>query len=705
MPDELERGRAIFLDEARELVDELETALLGLEDAPDDKELVGRVFRAMHTLKGSGAMFGFDDVAAFTHEVETCFDMVRSGRLCVTKGLIDLTLGSLDQVRLMLEGAGQASLETAQGLVAAFRDVCAGASGSEDAALPDGKAAGTACLPCRPAPYPGGGEPATYDIRFRPQPGIMLNGTNPLALISELRAMGDCNVVAHTEQLPPLGEMDPEACYTWWDMTLTTARGIDEIKDVFIFVEGDCELSVCRLGEGGQDDGRALLGEILVEKGDVTPEVVEEALRRKKRLGEILVDMGKLTPAERDEALAEQRTRERASAEQAGMASIRVASERLDVLADLVGELVTAQARLSRLSAVLGDPELQNITEQVEKLAEMLRDNTLGMRMVPFGTTFTKFKRLVRDLSRDLGKDAALESSGGETELDKTVIERLSDPVLHIIRNCIDHGIEGPEERGAAGKPRQGVVRLSASHSGGNVYISISDDGRGLDAELIRQVAVDKGLVGPEERPADGFLFELAMTPGFSTAKSVSSVSGRGVGLDVVKRRMDSLRGRVDIVSAKGSGTTITLKLPLTLAIIDGLLVQVSDSFFVLPLGSVRECVERAGTGANERQFVDIRGELVPAIPLRSVFGIPGGVPALEHLVIVDEGGQKVAVAVDTVVGEHQTVIKPLSRAFRGVEGVSGATVLGDGRLALILDLPGLISCAMKEEADWLRAA
>ncbi len=705
----IEGGKSVFREEARELIEELEEALLGLEENPRDRELVDRVFRAMHTLKGSGSMFGFDDVAAFTHDIETYFDLVRSGELCVTKELVNLTLKSLDLIVTMLDaGPGGKPVDKVKvdEISSAFRKLAQGAlpAGLDTAKINSSESKSAV------AEHAPGPNAATYHIRFRPSGRIMSNGMNPLSLIDELRAMGECSVVAHTGDIPPLEDFDPENCYTFWDVTLATDQSEDAIRDVFIFVEDGSEITIRRAGEsmwGADHDGRPLIGDILVDNRSTTHEAVQRVLKRHKRIGESLVEMSEVTPEELEKALAQQRAIERLRAEQVAK-SVKVSSDKLDVLAELVGELVTAQSRLRRAADSSADQELVKIFEDMEKLTERLRDNTLGMRMVQIGTTFTRFKRLVRDLAGELGKEVVFSTGGGETELDKTVIERLGDPLMHLIRNSIDHGIETPEERLAAGKLKHGSVELSASQTGGWVFISVTDDGRGLDPEAIRAAAVDKGIIGAEERLDEEGLLGLILVPGFSTAKSVSSVSGRGVGMDVVKGCVDSLRGAVEIRSEQSRGTAITLKLPLTLAIIDGLLVKVDESFYVVPLSSVRECVELTSRDLGfhgGRRFIDVRGELIPHIPLRDYFGVRGEVPAIEHIVIVEDGGQKVGLSVDEVLGGHQAVIKPLSRACGNVDAISGATILGDGMLALILDLPGLIRSAQREELSLVKAA
>jgi two-component system chemotaxis sensor kinase CheA len=359
------------------------------------------------------------------------------------------------------------------------------------------------------------------------------------------------------------------------------------------------------------------------------------------------------------------------------------------------------QARLSQSAASLNDPELFAVAEQVEQLTGDLRDNTMIIRMLPIGTTFSKFKRVVRDLAAELGKEVVLTTEGGETELDKTVIEKLNDPLVHIIRNSIDHGIEPPQAREALGKPREGTVHLSAVHSGANVLVRISDNGAGLDPEAIRKKAVEKGLIASDAELTEKEIFSQLFVAGFSTSERVTDVSGRGVGMDVVKRSIDTLRGTVDISSKKGQGTTITLSLPLTLAIIDGLLVKIEEGDFVLPLSAVEECIELTHDDvakAHGRHMIHVREQIVPYIPLRSLFHVTGEVPPIQQIVITETNGSRIGFVVDRVIGEHQTVIKSLGRIYRDVEGISGATILGDGTVALILDIPNLVKCAEREE-------
>ena len=688
----MEPQRETYRAEAHDLLAELETSLLALEEDPGDMELIGRVFRALHTIKGSGAMFGFDDIAAFTHDVETVFDLVRNEKLGVTKTLVDLTLSAGDQIRAMLDGSDSGAI------------ACTARSGEITSALrglipkPDNHV-------CR---VPQASLPATedeqvvktYRITFRPDREIFSRGANPALLLNELRELGECSVIAHTEAIPELEEIDPEECHTSWDVILTTRRGLDAIKDVFIFVEDECELAievVDELGLGDDDARPKRIGEILIERGLVSQEDLQEALGAQKRIGEMLVDKGLVEPSRVESALAEQEhikaVRSRYRKEEQ-TSSVKVPAERLDALVNLVGEMVTVQARLSQTVSSMDHSELLSISEEVERLTAELRDNTMSIRMLPIGTTFSKFKRLVRDLSGELGKDILLATDGGETELDKTVIERLNDPLVHLIRNCIDHGIELPGVREAAGKPRQGTIQLSAMHSGANVLIRITDDGAGLDTDAIRSRALEKGLMAAETELSETELFSLIFAPGFSTARQVTSVSGRGVGMDVVKRSIEALRGSIDVSSQRGMGTTITLKLPLTLAIIDGLLVKVGEGHYVLPLSIVEECVELTREDvarAHGRHITYVRGEIVPYIRLRDRFAVNGNAPEIEQIVITECPGGNVGFVVDSVIGEHQTVIKNMGRIYRNVDVIAGATILGDGKVALIMDIPQLV--------------
>jgi two-component system chemotaxis sensor kinase CheA len=685
--------RMAFREEAGELLGELEASLLALEDQPDDQDLINRVFRAMHTIKGSGAMFGFDDIAAFTHEVETVFDKVRNGLFPVCKDLLDLTLAARDHITLLLEAADSAG-EPDASVQAEGRRILDGLRRlSPESPAPQ--------APAQPAQSEVERGYVTYRIRFRPGPGFYATGNNPLLFLEDVSELGTTRTYLHTEDIPCLEDVDPEVCHAWWDIILGTHKTYSLVQDVFSFVEDDCELSIEQIDAADAAPPKKL-GEILVDRGDLAPEDLALALSAQKRLGAVLADSGLVPKPRVDAALVEQQTvrdmrKVREPAAEA-TSSLRVAAEKLDELVDLVGELVIVQSQIKQAVQDSGDPMLKSLSEHLERLSDDLRDSTLGIRMLPIGTTFSRFRRLVRDLSAELGKEIDLSTSGEETELDKTVIERLGDPLVHLLRNSIDHGVERPDQRLAAGKPPRGVVSLSAEHSGGAVVIRIVDDGRGLDPAAIRAKAVERGLLSPDVEYSDKEIYNLIFLPGFSTAKAITSVSGRGVGMDVVKRAIESLRGAVEIDSQPGRGTSITVRLPLTLAIIDGLQLQTGKEFYVAPLSIVEECVDLPHDEAGEGdRIINLRGEIVPYIRLRDFFSIEGVPPDVEQVVISSVEGARVGIVVDRVIGEHQTVIKSLGRIYRDVEGLSGATIKGDGTMALILDLPGILRASAEQ--------
>ncbi|MGA9670485.1 MAG: chemotaxis protein CheA, partial [Terracidiphilus sp.] len=531
-----------FREEAREILVDLESALLELNENRADLDLVGRIFRGLHTIKGSGAMFGFEDLAAFTHNLETAFDEVRNERLQVTPELIDLTLSALDQIRAMLEeGSGAMPVDPAAcaEILIKVRQL----AGISSEKRTDEKA-----VPPASGAIVGMGPVREWDIHFAPGADMLRNGANPFLLLQELRQLGALSVRASMAAVPPLGDLDPERCYVAWEMVLTTAASADAIRDVFIFVEDGCELTIEATS---------------VCAAEVTAMALDE--QRSQPAGRRSYDKPD------------------------NVSSLRVPAAKLDQFVDLVGELVTVQARLSEIAARRDDPEVAEVSEEIERLTSALRENSMNIRMLPIRATFEKFRRLVHDLARDLGKDVELTMEGADTELDKTVIDQLGDPLMHLIRNSIDHGIEPAGIRAAHGKPAAATIHLSARHSGASVLIGVSDDGAGIDAQAVRGRAVEKGLVAADAELTEAEIFALIFQPGFSTAKQVTDVSGRGVGMDVVRQRVDSLRGTIDVVSKPGVGTSVTLRLPLTLAIIDGLLVSVGDACFVLPLANTLE--------------------------------------------------------------------------------------------------------------------
>jgi two-component system chemotaxis sensor kinase CheA len=639
-------GAAAFQIEAQELLAQLEQALLALERRPADSELINSAFRALHTLKGSGAMFGPPELAGFAHRLESSFEPVRQGGAHATPSLISSLLRGADLLRTMLEQPGEVDREAVDRLTA------------ELAPGPPAAVAGA----------PGSSSQAEWAIHVELAPTALLFGTNPLMLLDELRALGSCAIAAHCEAVPQLDEIDPTLCYLSWDVRLRSERPRSDIEDVFVFV---------------------------VDEGNVRIEPVPTVDAAPVAIA------GPRQPCEQPVTAAQP-----ANLPDAQLATVRVSAPRLDSLMDRVGELVIAQARLSQHVYRSHDPLLTSITEEIERLATDLRESTMAMRMLPIGSLFGRFRRVVRDLSRELDRSVELTTTGDETELDKTMIDRLVDPLVHLIRNAVDHGIGPTPERLLAGKPAVGRVHLEARQTGAEVLIVISDDGRGIDRDKLRAKAVERGLIDARVDLSAIELDRLIFHPGLSTAERVTNVSGRGVGMDVVKTAIEDLRGSIDVASKPGIGASITLRLPLTLAIIDGLMVRVGEGTFIIPLVSVEECVERSATeqkGSSGRSFLNIRGSLVPFLRLHDLFKFEAPL-ADDMVVVVRSALGRVGLVVDQVVGHHQTVIKALSRLHRGIAGLGGATILGDGRVALILDVPALIGIVHRPELQRLCA-
>lgn len=689
----------LFRQEAQELLEQLEQSLLDLSDRQQDQDLIDSTFRALHTIKGSGSMFGFEAVAAFTHYVETAFDLVRKGTVPLTAEMVTVALAAKDHIRNLIENPGGAV--EAQGSDILIRLEQAVASASPASA--SSQAVQSESSPAHqdtPAPVvvvkPAESRTA-YRIRMRLPKDCMATGTNPLLLLDELAGLGEARIVALSDTVPPLEALDPFECHIGWDVHLVTEKPKAAIEDVFLFVLDEMELS------------------IETEAPEMSAAVDQMAVAQKNEEPESSPVAAPITPAAPAAAATAKpaSARGEGSKNEAGQgkggaaSSIRVPAERLDELMDRVGELVIAQSRLKQVAASTTDIQVKAIAEEIERLALELRDTTMGVRMVPIASLFGRFRRLVHDLANELGKEITLTTTGEETELDKTVIERLNDPLIHLIRNSIDHGLESAQKRQETGKQPQGNIHLSARHSGDKVLISISDDGRGLDRNRIQAKAEENGLLAPGTKLSDAELFQLIFQPGFSTAQQVTNLSGRGVGMDVVKRTIEALRGSIDITSTPGQGTTITLRLPLTLAIIDGLLVRVGAGRYVIPLSAVEECVELPPVEeqrSSGRNFLNIRGELVPFLRLREMFATQQPPDPFQKVVIVSSGDTRVGLVVDQVIGDHQTVIKSLSKLHAKVGTFSGATILGDGTVALILEIAHLVARGQHRD-ERLRAA
>jgi len=673
----------VFREEALELLAEVEHILLELEVDPGDGEKVARLFRAMHTVKGSGSMFGFDDVAQFTHEVETLWDLVRAGQIPISKELLDVTLQSRDHILELLGSPGNATLAVSDALVTRLR--AAAGRGQDEREASNGP---------KPSAEPRpAGIPSTWWLRYRPAPDSFLCGIDPLMFLSELSELGQIFPTVHGEDIPTLEVLTPESVMVWWDVLMEVQADENTLQGVFVFVEDEHDVTFTNLAmeplrQADINDFGTLLA---ASQWDDAPALAKALAQRVEAF----------MAARRDAALCKDAPSAKARPHDAGdgAASIRVEAARLDSMVDLVGELVIIQSRLSQTIGNKDDFQLRAIAEELQRLSNQLRDEVLGLRMVPIGGIFGTFRRLVRDLADSLGKTAVFVGEGGDTELDKNVIDRLKDPLVHILRNCVDHGIESGEKRVAGGKPAQGTVRLHAEHVGGEVRIRISDDGDGVNLERVRQKAVAQGLLASGEDADERRLLDFLFTPGFSTAREISSVSGRGVGMDVVKRNIEAMSGGVLMESRPGQGTTITVRLPLTLAIIEGLQVRVGGEDYTIPLAATRACMERFLDGPPRRvDSITWRDRMTPCISLRQLFGVTGPQPAYERVIIVAVGEMEVGLAVDVVVGQRQAVIKRLSDVYRKVDFVSGTTVNGDGSISLILEVARLVRFAASSQ-------
>jgi two-component system chemotaxis sensor kinase CheA len=641
-------------EEAHELLIKIESALLNLEKTPEDKKLTAYILGGLHTIKGSASMFGFNEVAAFAHDMEPFFEKLHKRDIPVIKEIIDLSLSACDQLEKMINGEPVDALELCHITEQMQKDKEIAGPKSDIQKI------------------------TTYQILFRPHSNIFATGTNPLRLLDELRNLGICEIKGGTDAVPLLKDLNPENCYLYWNIILTTCEKMSAVKDVFVFVEDRCKLHIEQVTKSrGQGSGDRTLGE--------TGHSAQGSGHRTKSSGDRAQGSGR----------REQTSDSLQSATYNLQQTIKVSSEKLDRLMNLVGEMVTFQSYLRRKSSLQKkDFELRFISEGMERLTEELHYITMQMRMLPVGTLFGTFKRLVRDMSDELGKEVSIIIEGGDTELDKSILDRLNDPLVHMIRNSISHGIEHPDIRKNLGKPECGKIRLSATHSGADVRICISDDGSGIDTDKIREIAEKRGLIDSGETVSESEILEKIFVPGISTAEKVTGLSGRGVGMDVVKHCIDELRGTIEITSRKGFGTALTLKLPLTLAIIEGFAVTVGEDKFVFPLSLIEECVEMSAKEAaltREQNMMKLRGKLIPYLNLREIFMVKGVPPSTERIVIAEVDGEKVGFGVDCVIGQHQTVIKSLGKLYGNVEGISGATIWGDGTVALILDIPHLV--------------
>jgi len=664
--------RAAFFEESMDSLDAMEAALLELDPGVPDAEAINTIFRGAHSIKGGAGMFGFTDITAFTHVLETLLDLLRSSRIAVTPDMADCMLRSVDVLRSMLGTvrsgvpADAAAVQSVLARLTAFVD-----EGSAQPASPP-----VHPDPSGPARAVAAGEPVRWHLRFESRPTLLVRGNDPLRMFSELAVLGDLAVVVDASALPPLVQADAEVCVLAWDLYLTTAAPVEAIELIFEWAEGDCVLKIERQADpAGGAEGAALPG----------PAPAPPA--------------GMLAQA----ALPARACESARSPGGADSGSIRVSIEKIDGLLNTVGEIVIAQSMLSQLAERIDGQEGEALASGLAQLGTYIRalqEDVMRVRMLPVSFVFSRFPRLVRDLSQRLGKRIQLVVTGDQTELDKTILEKIGDPLVHLVRNCIDHGIESPAERAAAGKPEEGVIHLNAYHKGGAIVLEVGDDGRGLARDRLLAKARSRGLVDEEASLTDAQVHELIFLPGFSTAEQTTDLSGRGVGMDVVRRNIKELGGSIELASQPGRGTRFTIKLPLTLAIVDGQLVSVGGEIYVVPLVAIVESLQlrpgQSNSVAGECDVLRFRGEYLPILRLHEVFGVePGSVDLHDGLIMVVEGeGRRVGLFVDALLAQQQVVIKSMETHYGAIEGVGGATILGDGAVSLILDIPALIRMA-----------
>ncbi|MCK9703876.1 chemotaxis protein CheA [Pseudomonas syringae pv. syringae] len=689
----LDQAQQTFIVEARELLQAMEESLLQLESEPGDQDAIGAVFRAAHTIKGSAGLFGLTPIVSFTHIVEDVLDRLREGSVSVSAELIAVLLKSGDHMLELIDvvasrgeqlqpPALEREVALRQALQVFQAPASAGAADSTSASVVSDDEQSAEVL---------------WHISLRFGVDVFRNGMDPLSFLRYLNTLGQMvQVTTVTDSIPAVEAWDPESCHLGFEIDFRSAAGHAAINEVFDFVREDCAVEITPVNE--TPDHLEPTGTELVSQPEHSPLVASGKLlgdqRAVPRTPATATATATATVVERPASASEQKNKDGRY--------VRVNADKLDELINLVGELVIASAGASLLAKSCDNDPLQEASSTVSGLVEQILDGALHLRMIPIGDTFNRFRRVVRDVSQELGKDIDLIINGAETELDKTVVEKIGDPLMHLLRNSMDHGIESAEARRAAGKPAKGHLSLNAYHDSGSIVIEIADDGAGLNRERILDKAQQRGLVAAGASLTDQEIYNLIFEPGFSTAEAVTNLSGRGVGMDVVKRNITLLRGTVDLDSQPGQGTIVRIRLPLTLAIINGFLVGIDQSTYVIPLDMVQECIE---LDEHNRQltrdsgYLDLRGEVLPLVYLRDHFNHEGPAARRQNVVVVRYAEHKAGLVVDDLLGEFQTVIKPLGKLFGALRGISGSTILGSGAVALILDIPALLNQIVHMEA------
>ena len=705
-----------FFEESFEALDSMEAALLKLDIGKPEPELINTIFRVAHSIKGGSATFGFSDIASFTHSCETLLDELRSGNMGVTTAISDLLLKTVDIMRDMLRSTQSKQPLDMQKASDVQFDVESMIAQKDKAPAPTAAAAANTATPS-PAPAaaapanatPAAGTACYWRINFRPYPELFARGNDPLRMLRELAALGELQVEANLDALPTFPDIDPQSCYLAWEMKLSAKVAEDDIKQVFDWAEGDCELSLKLVDATGAPATTAAAEAAAPTPTAAVPVAAPAPAAAAPAAAAATPAPAAAAPAVAAPAAPTPVAAAPAAAEKPQVAvvadsgSIRVSVEKIDELMNTVGELVITQAMLSQLGNSIEGPHAEKLRAglaQLERNTRELQESVMRVRMLPISFVFSRFPRMVRDIAQRLGKQIDLKLTGEQTELDKTVLEKIGDPLVHLVRNSIDHGIEMPDKRVAAGKPAAGTVHLDACHRGGNIAVEVSDDGGGLDKDRILAKARERGLVGANDQLTEDQIHDLIFLPGFSTADKTTDLSGRGVGMDVVRRNVKELGGKIELKSERGKGSRFIITLPLTLAIVDGQSVAVGNETYIIPLISIVESMRLKESSisrlSGRSEVFSFRGDYLPIIRLHELFGVEPRTRSLhEGLVVIAEGdGRRFGLFVDDLLGQQQVVIKSLETNYGRVEGVSGATILGDGSVALILDVTGIIAAA-----------
>jgi two-component system chemotaxis sensor kinase CheA len=684
MSIDMEQFKSTFIEESLEGLQTMESVLLEMHPGETESDAIDNIFRAAHSIKGGSATFGFDDIANFTHVVETLLDEIRNGQREVTQESIRLFLSSVDCIRDMLTpGSGEAGLDKSHidqvksELDNLLHSADVGAEVAEQ---------GNNAIAVEDATSSG------WEIFFQPFPSMLRTGNDVVRMFRELNELGEMSAVADLSNLPPLANIDPEEACLSWNISILGNVTREQVDEVFAWVEGDCVLDIKAISKSADDSG-SNNQQLSNDTEPFTDQVHDSTLKEVPAIDDKRSGDDRRQSDERRKSEGNRKTVPE-------MASIRVDIDKVDTLINMVGELVITQSMLGQLGENFDMDKVERLQDglsELERNTRELQETVMRIRMLPISFAFNRFPRMVHDLSAKLGKQIELKMSGEQTELDKTVMEKIGDPLVHLVRNAIDHGIESPEQRLAAGKSETGVVHLNAYHQGGNIMIEIHDDGAGLNHDRIRKKAVERGLINPNDDIPEENIYDLLFQPGFSTAEEVSDVSGRGVGMDVVKRNIQALGGGIDVKSTIGEGSTFTIRLPLTLAILDGQLVRVGKNIYIIPLISIVESIlvdkNNVNNIAGAAELYQLRSDYLPVIRLYETFGVEPDTQSLDDrlLVVVEGDGKKGGLLVDELLGQQQVVIKSLETNFRRVDGVSGATILGDGTVALIVDVAGAI--------------